>query len=217
MKKRMLAACYKYLESLAGAWWLCRKVMAVAQLIAVVVFVASCAASPGVQELASRQEVSGQPTSRQAEQYRLGSGDKIKLNVYNEEDLSGEFDIAGNGILSLPLVGQVQAGGLTVSEFEQRLTKKLKTYVRNPRVSVQVLNYRPFYIRGEVKKGGEYPYSNGLVVADAVAKAGGYSYRAIRNYVYIRHASEIVEKKYSLDTPVRVLPGDNIRVPERYF
>ena len=149
--------------------------------------------------------------------YRLGSGDKIKLNVYNEEDLSGEFHVGGDGSMSLPLVGQIQVGGLTVSEFEQKLTQKLKTYVRVPKVSAQVLNYRPFYILGEVKKGGEYPYSNGLLVRDAVAKAGGYTYRAVTGYVYVRHANESAERRYPLDTPVRVVPGDNIRVPERIF
>lgn len=212
----MFAIRHKYKSYPIASGWLWRRALVAAQLILVATFVAACSAS-GVQELASKQEVSSQPTSRQAEQYRLGSGDKIKLNVYNEEDLSGEFDIAGNGLLSLPLVGQMQAGGLTVSEFEQQLTQKLKTYVRNPRVSAQILNYRPFYIRGEVKNGGEFPYSNGLVVADAVAKAGGYSYRAVRDHVYIRHANETAETKHLLGSPVRVLPGDNIRVPERYF
>ena len=79
------------------------------------------------------------------------------------------------------------------------------------------MNYRPYYIQGEIKAGGEYPYSNGLVVRNAVAKAGGYTYRGVTSYVYIRHANETAERKYSLDTPVPVLPGDNIRIPERVF
>jgi polysaccharide export outer membrane protein len=149
--------------------------------------------------------------------YRLGSGDKIKLNVYNEEDLSGEFDVGGDGSLSLPLVGQIQVGGLTLPEFEQKLTEKLKAYVRVPKVSAQVLNYRPFYIQGEVKNGGEYPFSNGLLIRDAVAKAGGYTYRAVTGHVFVRHANDTSERRYSLSTPVRVVPGDNIRVPERIF
>jgi polysaccharide export outer membrane protein len=79
------------------------------------------------------------------------------------------------------------------------------------------LNYRPFYIQGEVKNAGEYTYSNGLLVRDAIAKAGGYTYRASTNYVYIRHAAEHEEKRYALDTPVYVIPGDNIRIDERFF
>jgi len=150
-------------------------------------------------------------------EYRLGSGDKIKLTVYGEDDLSGDFEISGNGSLSLPLVGQVQAGGMTVPEFEKLLTNQLKTYFRRPRVSVQVLNYRPFYIQGEVKNAGEYSYSNGLLVRDAIAKAGGYTYRAATGHVFIRRAIEKDEKRYSLDAPVYVMPGDNIRIGERFF
>lgn len=149
--------------------------------------------------------------------YQLGSGDKLKLTVYGEEDLSGEFVVDGNGAVSLPLVGQLQVGGHTIPEFEAKLGESLKKFVRNPQVNAQVLNYRPFYIQGEIKSGGEYPYSNGLVVRDAVAKAGGYTYRAVTGYVYIRHANESEERQYSLDTAVPVLPGDNIRVPERIF
>jgi protein involved in polysaccharide export with SLBB domain len=152
-----------------------------------------------------------------ASEYRLGSGDKIKLTVYGEDDLSGEFQIGGNGVLSLPLVGQVQVGGTTIPEFETLLTGKLQTYFRHPRVNVQVLNYRPFYIQGEVKNAGEYSYSNGLLVRDAIAKAGGYTYRASTSYAFIRHAAEHEEKRYSLDTPVYVAPGDNIRIDERFF
>ena len=152
-----------------------------------------------------------------AAEYRLGSGDKIKLTVYGEDDLSGDFQIGGNGGLSLPLVGQVQAGGRTIPEFEVLLTRQLQTYFRHPRVNIQVLNYRPFYIQGEVKNAGEYTYSNGLLVRDAIAKAGGYTYRASTNYVYIRHAAEHEEKRYALDTPVYVIPGDNIRIDERFF
>ncbi len=150
-------------------------------------------------------------------EYRLGTGDKIKLTVYGEADLSGDFEIGGNGSLSLPLVGQVQAGGMTVPEFERFLTQQLQTYFRRPRVSVQVLNYRPFYIQGEVKNAGEYSYSNGLLVRDAIAKAGGYSYRAATSHVYIRRAADQEEKRYSLDAPVYVMPGDNIRIAERFF
>jgi protein involved in polysaccharide export with SLBB domain len=150
-------------------------------------------------------------------EYRLGSGDRIKLTVYGEADLSGDFDVSGNGSVSLPLVGQVQAGGRTVPEFEQALTQQLKTYFRRPRVSVQVLNYRPFYIQGEVKNAGEYSYINGLLVRDAIAKAGGYTYRAATSHVFIRRATEQEERRYSLDAPVYVMPGDNIRVSERFF
>lgn len=189
-------------------------------LLLTAIFLGACSGSgtQQIQDIAiSTNEVQAVPTSQGRNDYRLGSGDKIKLVVYNEDDLSGEFDVSGNGLVSLPLVGQVPVGGLTIGEFEGRVTSKLRTYLKNPRVSAQVLNYRPFYIRGEVKNGGEYPFVNGIVVADAVAKAGGYTYRAVTSYVYIRRANETTERKYSLADKVKVLPGDNIRVPERIF
>ncbi len=160
--------------------------------------------------------VPGQSTTSNTE-YRLGPGDKIRLRVDSSEELTDTFDVTGDGSVSLPLVGKISAVGLTLAQFEQRLKDKLRTYIKNPDVSVQIDNYRPFYILGEVKKGGEFPYSNGLVVRDAVAKAGGYTYRAVTSYVYIRHAHQQSERRYSLNAPVRVMPGDNIRVPERIF
>jgi protein involved in polysaccharide export with SLBB domain len=194
-----------------------QRLVAASLLIGIATTLASCAngsapASSSVSSVNAPEE-----KSVYGSDYRLGSGDKIKLMVYGEDDISGDFEISGTGGLSLPLVGQIQAGGLTVAEFELSLTQALKTYVRSPRVSVQILNYRPFYIQGEVKNGGEYPYSNGLLVRDAVAKAGGYTYRAASDHLYIRHANEHAEQRYSLDGTVHVQPGDNIRVPERFF
>ncbi len=151
-------------------------------------------------------------------EYRLGAGDKIRVITFGEEDLSGEFELDGKGVFSLPLVGQISAKGKTLRELELQIADKLRGgYLRDPRVSVEVMNYRPFYIHGEVKKAGEYPYKNGLTVENAVATAGGYTYRARTSYVFIRHAGEQKEQRYELDQPVRILPGDNVRVPERFF
>jgi polysaccharide export outer membrane protein len=89
--------------------------------------------------------------------------------------------------------------------------------LRDPRVNIEIATYRPFFILGEVKKAGEYPYKSGLTVLDAVASAGGYTYRANEGKVVIRRAGSTVEERHALDRPVLVFPGDNIRVPERYF
>lgn len=149
--------------------------------------------------------------------YRLGSGDKLRVIVFGEEDLSGEFDVTGSGMVSLPLIGQVRAQGLTVDEFENAIrTSLMNGYLKNPRVSVEVLNYRPFYIIGEVNSPGQYPYTSGMTVLNAVAVAGGYTYRANEDRVYITRGDG-EEEAYAADQTVKVLPGDVIRVPERFF
>ncbi len=150
--------------------------------------------------------------------YRLGSGDSVKVTVFGQEDLSGEFEVDGGGRLSLPLIRHVQAAGLTLAELENAITNKLKPdFLKNPRVSVEVLNYRPFYILGEVKNPGSYPFVNGMTVINAVVLAGGYTYRARENRVLIMRASDPERKSVPADHGTAVLPGDVIEVPERFF
>jgi polysaccharide export outer membrane protein len=148
--------------------------------------------------------------------YRLDSGDKLRVIVFGEHDLSGEFEVDGTGTVSLPLIGQVYARGLTLRGFEAAVEALLSDgYLKDPRVSTEVLNYRPFYIIGEVQEGGEYPFVSGMNVLTAVALAGGYTYRANSSRVYITRESHELELPATADT--RVLPGDVIRVPERFF
>jgi protein involved in polysaccharide export with SLBB domain len=150
--------------------------------------------------------------------YKLGSGDKIRLTIYGEPSLSGEFFVSGSGMTSLPLIGDVKATGLTVREFQDAVQKSLSDgYLREPRVSAEVLNFRPFYILGEVTKPGTYPYTSGLTVLNAVATAGGYTYRAEKKQVYIKHDGQTSETRVSLDPSTTVAPGDTIRIGERFF
>jgi len=149
--------------------------------------------------------------------YSLGVGDKLRVIVFGEPDLSGEFDVSGSGNVALPLIGQVRAKDLTLSEFEDAVEAKFSEgYLNNPRVSVEVLNYRPFYIYGEVENSGQYPYTNGMTVLNAIAVAGGYTYRANTDRVFITRG-EGAEQTYPASQAVRVLPGDVVRVPERFF
>ena len=148
----------------------------------------------------------------------MGTGDKLKVIVYGEDDLSGEFLVDGSGQVQLPLVGQVKAANLTIHEFVAEVANALKDgYLKDPKVSVEVLNYRPFYIIGEVNKPGEYPYENGLNMLGAIALAGGYTYRANDNDVYVRRAGSAKEEVVKADSTTRVYPGDIIRVAERLF
>jgi protein involved in polysaccharide export with SLBB domain len=151
--------------------------------------------------------------------YRLGAGDKVRISVFGEETLSGEFLVPGGvGTISFPLIGDVRASGLTVGELQSEIVGKLKPdYLKDPRVTVEVLNYRPFYILGEVGKPGEYPYTNGLTVLNAVATANGFTYRANTHNVYIKRAGTGEEIQMKLDASTSVEPGDTIRIGERFF
>lgn len=150
-----------------------------------------------------------------APEYRLGPADQLRITVFNEPDLTGLFVVGAQGTIAYPLVGNVRAAGLTVNEFTAELQRRLSEYVRQPSVSVEVANYRPFFILGEVQRPGTYPYSANLTVMNAVATAGGFTYRANRGRVFIRHANENEERSYPLTVSTPVLPGDTVRIGER--
>ena len=150
--------------------------------------------------------------------YRLGSGDRLRVIVFNEEELTGEYLVSGAGTVSMPLIGEVRAAGLTVREFEAAARQLyLNGYLRNPEITAEVLNFRPYYILGEVNEPAEYPYTEGLTVVNAIATAGGFSYRANRRIVAIKPADGTQELRIELRPDTPVLPGDTIRVLERFF
>lgn len=150
--------------------------------------------------------------------YRLGSGDKVRVTVYGEPDLSGEFAVDGTGMASLPLIGEVSAQGLTVADFRNAVEQKFKDgYLLNPRVSAEVINYRPYYIMGEIGKAGEYAYVDGLSVVNAIARAEGFTYRAQQKRVFIKSYGSEQETEVTLSPEVLVYPGDTIRIAERHF
>ena len=149
---------------------------------------------------------------------KLQPGDKIRINVFGENNLSGDYEIDQSGQISLPLAGTIEAVGLTQSELEQALAKKFRSeYLKNPKVTVTIATLRPFYMMGEVTKPGEYPYKSGLNVLTAMAIAGGPTYRASRSTVQIQRRGESSMRDYPLSASVPILPGDVIKVPERYF
>lgn len=152
--------------------------------------------------------------------YTLGSGDKVRIIVFGEEGLTGEYSIADNGDLSFPLIGTVPAKGHSVAQLQAAVRERLANgYLKDPRVSVEVLTYRPYYILGEVNKPGEYPYTAGLTLQQAVATAGGYTYRANTRRIAVKHADETAEHGVEVrgGPSVSVQPGDTIRIPERFF
>ena len=154
------------------------------------------------------------------DEYTLSSGDKVHVIVFGEETLTGDYVITSGGNLSFPLVGNLRASDKTVEQLQSALTAALNDgFVNNPRVSIQVVSFRPFYILGEVNRPGEYPVSTGLTLQQAVASAGGYTYRANTRRAYLKRANESSERLLDLrsSTPIIVHAGDTIRVAERHF
>jgi len=148
--------------------------------------------------------------------YRLGPGDQIRLTVVRHEDLSGKFEIDGEGFLAMPLVGKVRSAGLSPRELEDELEHQLRDggYLVNPQVSIEVLNYRPFYVIGAINNPGSYQYVSGMTVTNAVALAGGFTGRADQRGITItRGGSSGPQLEAGADS--EVLPGDIIEVPER--
>ncbi|WP_439633929.1 polysaccharide biosynthesis/export family protein [Glycocaulis sp.] len=155
---------------------------------------------------------------REVSEYRLGSGDRLRVIVFGEDALSGEYTVDGSGAVSLPLIGEVRAGGLTLREFQRAAESSLSEgYLNDPRVSAEVMNFRPYYIMGEVREPGEYPFTSGLTVVNAVATAGGFSYRANTRRVFIKRAGAAQEEEFPLTVSTPVQPGDTIRIGERFF
>lgn len=153
-----------------------------------------------------------------ANSYSLGPGDKIKVVVYDEDELSGEYVVSPAGSISLPLAGDILVGGLSVASAQDNIKHALQPkYLKDARVSIELLSLRPFFILGEVEKPGQYPYSAGLTVLDAVATAGGFTYRANTHKLLIKHANETQERAYPLDPSTSVSAGDTIRIQERHF
>ncbi|WP_165184053.1 polysaccharide biosynthesis/export family protein [Caulobacter soli] len=182
------------------------------------VFVVSTLPLSAAQAQTPPAAVAGEAPPASASDYLLGSGDKVRVTVYGEPELSGEFFVTGSGLVSLPLIGEVRAAGLNVRQFQDTVQNALSNgYLKEPRVSAEVLSFRPFYILGEVDKPGTYPYTSGLTVFNAVATAGGFTYRADKGKVFIKRLGEAVEHKYTLDPTVTVAPGDTIRIGERFF
>jgi polysaccharide export outer membrane protein len=150
--------------------------------------------------------------------YTLHTNDQVHVQVYNEQTITGDYVVDSTGYLSIPVAGRVRAAGLTVAELERRVAAQLNgSILKDARVNIQISNYAPFYIRGEVKKPGEFPYKPGLTVADAVALAGGYTYRADEGSVVVRPTGSNRQITRPTDANPPVSPGDNITVPERFL
>jgi polysaccharide export outer membrane protein len=148
----------------------------------------------------------------------LQRGDKLRITVYGEDKITGDYEVDPGGNVTLPLAGTVHAGGMTREAFQRELTQKLRSqYLKEPKVTIDVIAFRPIYVMGEVEHPGEYPFRGGLNIVTATALAGGVTYRGSRTNVLIQHPNESAPRQYPLEPTVPVFPGDIIHVPERIF
>jgi len=158
------------------------------------------------------------PNDQNGAIYQLGAGDALKITVFGEPDLSGTFKISDNGAIVVPLIGQVAAQGLSVPELQKRLVLLLnQKAVKSPDVTLQIEEYRPFFILGEVKNPGSYPYVPDMTVLTAVAIAGGFTFRASEDEVSVTRKRNGVATESRGARNSRVLPGDTVFVFERHF
>jgi len=151
--------------------------------------------------------------------YKLGPNDRLRITVFGQPTLTGEYTLDGNGVLAFPLIGNVPASGMTTQQLQKTIAGKLEPdYLINPSVSAEVVTRRPFFIIGEVQKPGNYPYVPDMTALNAVAMAGGFTYRARKNDYYIKRLDKdgkMVRIEASAGTVLR--PGDTLEVRERYF
>ena len=179
----------------------------IAQVALVALFpLAGCSPGSDLPVLVAKPDVSS---------YHLGAGDRLDIKVLGADELNGQYTVQDDGTIRMLMVGEVRVAGFTPQQVQTEIENKLKAgrYITQPHASVAVLNYRPFYILGEVARPGGYPYVSGMKVLSAVAAGGGYTYRANQDYVIVTRNGE----DNRADALISIQPDDIIRVPERYF
>ena len=150
--------------------------------------------------------------------YLLDAGDKLRVVVYGQEGLTNSYAIDAGGSITMPLIGAVPARGRTPAGLAAEITGRLRRgYIREPSVAVEVEAYRPFFILGEVAAPGQYPYVPNMSVESAVAIAGGFSPRALRDRVTLTHTDGSGSSRLVVPLGTALSPGDTVLVGERWF
>ena len=150
--------------------------------------------------------------------YLIGAGDRLTIRVVGQPDLTGDYIVDGSGLISFPLIKSVKVGGMTAPQVRSLIAARLrKGFLRNPSVSVQTTNLRPFFILGEVRQGGSFPYQNGMTVQNAIAIAGGYSARANQKEVMLTRKDANGTQTVKVPVTTQIYPGDIVFVRERWF
>jgi polysaccharide export outer membrane protein len=181
------------------------------QLLSALLLAAPAACAP-------RYAMTGFPDEPLNAPYTLASGDKLRVIVFGQDNLSNVYPVDGSGKISMPLIGTVPARGLTTHDLERQIAERLRNgFLREPQVTVDVDTYRPFFILGEVITSGQYAYVNGMTVQTAVAIAGGFSPRAFQYSADLTRQfnGQLYTAGVPITAPVR--PGDTIVIRERFL
>jgi polysaccharide export outer membrane protein len=150
--------------------------------------------------------------------YTLGIGDTLRINVFGQETLTGEYRVEASGMISFPLIDEIPASGFTTSELENAIREKLDPeYIVNPRVSAEVITYRNIYVLGEVQQPGSFEYTPNMTILQAVALAGGYTVRAKEGRAEITRHVKGALKTFVVDEKTILKPGDTIQINRRWF
>lgn len=150
--------------------------------------------------------------------YILGAGDVLEINVFGEPELSGTYRVSDSGLVAMPLAQAIPAQGLNLEGFRRQVVERLDTSaVKLPNVTVSISEYRPFFILGEVKNPGSYPYVPNMSVLTAVAIAGGFTYRASQNEISVTRQAGATAREWRAARDSRVLPGDVVYIFERHL
>lgn len=175
---------------------------------------AACAGGPSMPS-----EQAPMTAANPSEGYVLEPGNRVRVTIFGESNLSGDFLVDTAGAIAMPLVGNIPASGQTIQGLTQRIGERLRKdgFLNDPRISVEILTFRPFYVLGEVRQPGEFVYSNGMTVLSAIARAGGYDYRARQGEVVLVRMVNGEQRDYRANERTPLLPGDIVRVLERAF
>ena len=174
----------------------------------------TAAALPGCAALTVRRD----DESFSARDYRLATDDRVRLIVFGQDSLSNIYMVDGSGAITVPLIGAVTVEGLTTTQAAERVADRLGSgFIREPRVTVEIDTYRPFYIMGEVTRGGQYDYVAGMSVENAIAIAGGFTPRAVRSSVTVSRKIGDETDRFNAPIDYTLRPGDTVIVRERWF
>lgn len=161
----------------------------------------------------------GQVRDNTLSNYRLGSGDVISVQVLGEDELRRErIRLSDAATISYPILGEIRLAGKTVGELEKLIRDGLQgRYLLNPQVNVSIIEYRNFFINGEVGRPGGYPYVPGLTVRKAITLAGGFKERASKEKIFVIRENDPSQTAKKVDQNDLLFPGDILTVEESFF